>query len=133
MQGAALPGGHLIHHRIGYLGDEGRRHLDTIDLGEMGLNVPGAHASGIEGENASIKTLGLLFAFFDQLWFEAAVALPGGLLRDIPVNGTHRLGTFAITGVTGVLAVAGMFGVAQVCRHLGFQVSLGKALGELLK
>ena len=95
------------------------RHLDTIDFSEMGLDVTGAHAAGIEGENAVIKSLELFFALFDQLRFKGAFAIPRDLQRYVSVNGAHRLGTFAIAGVAGVLAVGGMFGVAQVGRLRG--------------
>ena len=71
--------------------------------------------------------------FLDQLRFKAAVAISRDLQRYVSVNGAHRLGTFAIAGVAGVLAVSGMFGVAQVGRHLGFPGPFGQALGQLLE
>src|SRR5690606_27311700 len=117
-QRAALPGDGFGHDFVGHGTDEVRRNLRAVALGEKPLNLAYAHAPGVHGDNAFIKSGKSALVLRNKNGLEAAVAIPG----EIDANGAAirndclAARTVALIGLLRWLGFTGP--VAQVQVHL---------------
>src|SRR5690606_39922679 len=54
-QGPGLPGSDLVDHLVGDRRDQIRRDLDAVELAHVPLNIPGAHAAGVKGDDLVVE------------------------------------------------------------------------------
>jgi len=55
----------------------------------MGLDIPGGHASGKQGNDAIIEAMELLLTLLDQLRLKSGVAVTGDFQLAFTMNATH--------------------------------------------
>ena len=56
LQWSGLPGADFVDHRVGDGGDKVRRYLNAVQLAHMALDVPCAHATGVERDDLVVET-----------------------------------------------------------------------------
>ena len=115
-----LPSAHLVHHCLGDVADELRADVDAVNFLDVRLDVPGAHAPRIHGQNFLVEALHAPFMLLDEPRLEAPlpVARDGGFhSAQLPAKGLRP-----ITIATVLLPVRRLLPllVPQVGGHLGF-------------
>ncbi len=88
-------------HRVGDLGDEIRRDLGAVDLGEVPLDLADRHPTGIEADHPVIKPDPTGLALADDLRLKRALAIPRGADPQRPLIGQDRLARPPIARVAG--------------------------------
>jgi len=100
---------------------------------ELRLDVAGGHAAGIHGQDFLIEALHPCLAFFDQLWLKGALPISRDLDLNVSLLSFHGFLTGAVACVAIGIALALVFGIAQMRIEFGFQATLDHRLGELLE
>ena len=69
----------------------------------MALDLTGAHAPGVHGNDLIIKIIDAALALRDDHRFEFAVSVTGNIDLNLPELALDLLGVLAISGIAGVL------------------------------
>jgi hypothetical protein len=98
--------------------DELRGDFDTVQIAQMALNVPHAHAAGIHRDDLLVKAGKASLVLRDELRLKTAVSVPGN--RNLPrcVVRQHRLLTVAVAMIARALTPSG-FILRRICQVLG--------------
>jgi hypothetical protein len=108
--------------------------MDTRhEIFDMALDISGAHAPCVHGDDLVVEVGPTRLVLADQLGIEGAFAVPGDLYRQIALVVFERLGGLAVATVAAVPAIGGMLLVAEMIGELGFQDPLGHALLHALE
>lgn len=97
----------------------------------MPLDVPDAHAAGVEGQDAVVEAGQPALPRADQLGLEAPLAVPGNVHRDLPLVGEQRLARVAVPAVAGPLRPSLTGVVPEVGGELGLKRFLHQPGREL--
>jgi hypothetical protein len=100
---------------------------------QLGLNIARGHAARIERNDFVIKALQPCLPLLDELRFEAALAVTRHLDLDLSLLAFEGFLTVPIAFVPVGVALARMFGVAQVRVQFRFQAALDHGLGQLFR
>jgi hypothetical protein len=100
---------------------------------QLCLNVAGGHATGIQGQDFVIEAFQARLAFFDELRLERALPITRDVDFNVPLLSLHGLLAPTIAQVPVGVALASMFGVAQVRVQFGFQAAFDHCLGQFFE
>ena len=114
-------------HRIGNRRHQVRKNRQTVQLFNVLLNVPGAHAARVERDDFVVKSRKAAFVLLNQLRFESAVPVPRNRQRHRAILRQHPLAAATVTVITGCLLVF----TVQMHVHLGIQHALGQRLLQI--
>ena len=108
LQGTLLPfldhGQYLVYHTA--YGSVG--HLNAVNIPDMGLNITGAHALSVHGENLFFDILADTdLILFQKLRLEFSLAVPGDRYFHIAKAGAKGFTAVAIAAVVGFLVLEG--------------------------
>lgn len=133
LQGAVLPGGDLLHDRVGDRRNQAGRGFDAVDFLDMPLNLAGRHAPGIHADDLAIELGKAPLILGDQQRIEGAVPVTGDVQDNLAAVGGHRLLAAAIAPIGGlVLALRRFFGALFIKMdvHLRAQRTFRQRLGQ---
>src|SRR6185437_16998655 len=82
IQRSSLPAVDILEYRIGDRGDQLRGGLDPVELAQVPLDVPYAHAAGVHGDDLVVESGATPLVFGDQLRLKGATTIP----RDLQVH-----------------------------------------------
>src|SRR6516165_6784767 len=72
---SVAPHRHLHVEVGGDFGNQGRRHINTVEIVHDILNVPSGHTLGVEGKDLLIETVQAALVLWDQSGFEGTIAV----------------------------------------------------------
>src|SRR5699024_3425399 len=101
-------------HRLGDVGDQRRRDLNTVELLELGLDLARGLAAGVERDDLVIEPRQAALTLGHELRLKAAGAIPWDLDLELPGLTLHRLAALAVAAVAATAAFMGVARVAQV-------------------
>lgn len=132
LEGPHLPGLEIVDHALGHGRDEHGRDLGAVKLLQVGLDVAGGQAPGIERDHLVVETRQTPLALLHQLQLEGTGAVARHLERQAASVGQHGLRAAAIARVVARILGALVRVVIQVRGELGGERTLDHALGHLL-
>jgi hypothetical protein len=121
LQRPGLPGRDLLEHRVRHGADQVRGDLDPVQLAQVALDLPGAHAPRVHRDDLVVEPGEAPLVLGDQLRVEARLPIPRHLELDPPGLGQHGLLAVAVAAVGAVVP-------GQVVVHLRVQRPLGQGL-----
>ena len=84
VQRPRLPGCQLLSNPVGDPADQVPRHLHPIDLAQVGADLPGGQALGIQAHNGLVEARHPAGVLGHDQRLELAVTVPRDLQRDRP-------------------------------------------------
>ena len=96
VQGPRLPGQGLVGYGVGDPRDQFGRDGHPVEIFDMALDISGAHAPCVHGDDLVVEVGPTRLVLADQLRIEAAFAVPGDLYRQIALVVFERLGGLAV-------------------------------------
>jgi hypothetical protein len=121
VQGAVAPGVQLLADLVCRTGDQVAGDVDVVDLRQVGLDLAGGQALGIQRQDRGVEALHPPRVLGHHGRGEGPGPVPGDVQLDRPDVGQHRLAGRSVAGVarsgTGRIALL----VAEMLGHLGLQ------------
>ena len=131
VQRPSLPAADLLEHGIGHRRNQLRRDLNAVELAQMALDLPDAHAAGVHRDDLVVEARKAALVLGDQLRLERAAPIARDLQLDLARVREHRLLAVAVTVVARHAPSACSRLGLQVMVHLGVQHPLGQRLLDL--
>jgi hypothetical protein len=131
LQRPLLPGAHVVHHRVGDAADQVAADRDAVDLLEVRLDVAHRQPARVQRQDLVVESHKAALALAHDLRLKAAVAIPRGIDRHLPVLGDKRLGRRAVARVRRPAGRLLVRLVAQMLGQLDAHRPLHQPLGQL--
>src|SRR4029453_16832440 len=125
--------GRACQVRIGDGRNQRRRHLRTVELFQMALNVARREATRIQTQDFVVKALQAPLTLGHELRDEAPIAVTRDRQLQRPGVRLHRLLALAVARVLLLSRMAHLRGIAQVGGRLSLQHALNYPFGQLLE
>ena len=95
-----LPGGYLVNTLIGHGRHQIRGNIDAVQLAHVAVDVPRAHAAGVERDNLVVKARKAPPVLGNQRRIEAPVPIARNRQLHRPLGREHGLGAAAVAVVS---------------------------------
>ena len=86
-----LPGDDLLAYRGGDGGNQIARDIDPVELAHVPLDIPGAHAAGVEGDDLVVESGKAPPVFADQRRTETVMPVARNRQLERAIGGENRL------------------------------------------
>ena len=119
-----LPLGDLVEHGVGHRADQVGRDLDAVELAQVALDLAGAHAAGVHGDDLVVEAGEAALVLGDELRVEGRQPVARDLQLELAGAGQHRLRAVAVAAVGPAVRLAAL----EVVVEFGVQRPLGERL-----
>ena len=131
LQRPLLPGSDVIHDRVGDAADEVVPDLDTIELGQVRLNVAHRHPAGVERDDLLVEPHKAPLPLTHDLRLKAPIAVARSFDLNRPVLGVQRLRGPTVARVPTPARRGMVRLIAQVLGQLGIHRPLNKPARQI--